>query len=763
MKFSNGCWLNQPDTMLFAPAEVYSAEIESERVRLLCPAEKIRQRGDTLGGVVLTIEITAPLPDVLRVRAVHFAGAPEPGPAFELRYPVEGLLKAEQTDDEIVVRSGKLALNIDRRTAAMRFSFDGRRLTGLSGRDLAYVRTDWQGSHYYNPTSENAYMRCQLDLSVNEHIYGLGEQFGPLVKNGQRVVIRNEDGGTSTDQAYKNIPFFLSSRGYGVFVNHPETVEFEVGSDAVNKTGFCVRGERLDFFMIGGAEPKEALMRYTDLTGKPGLPAPWTFGLWLSTSFTTDYDEATVNSFVDGMRQRGIPLSVFHFDCFWMRAFRWCDFTFDPDMFPDPKGMLSRLKEKGLKICLWINPYIAQASSLFDEGMKKGYFVRRRDGGVWQWDMWQPGMALVDFTNPDAVRWYQDKLRALIDVGADCFKTDFGERIPTDCVYFDGSDPEKMHNYYTYLYNKAVWEVLSEAKGEPVLFARSATAGGQKFPVHWGGDCWSNYESMEQSLRGGLSLTSSGFGFWSHDIGGFEQKSTADVYKRWLAFGLLSTHSRLHGSGSYRVPWSYDDEAVDVARFFTRLKAKLMPYLWRCALYTHETGVPMMRSMPLEFPDDHACDYLSGQYMLGDSLLVAPVMSEDGVAEFYLPEGVWTDVLTGKEVQGGRRIRAAYDYMSIPLYARPGSVVPFGAHDDGPVYDYADGVEWRVYAPIDGHTCGAVVRDAEGVAVSELSVRRDGDVLRVRYQGEKPCSVTVPALGASVAFEASGEAQLSLV
>ena len=262
------------------------------------------------------------------------------------------------------------------------------------------------------------------------------------------------------------------------------------------------------------------------------------------------------------MADRDLPLHVFHFDCFWMREFHWCNFEWDRRCFPDPAAMLARLKARGLRICVWINPYIAQRSALFDEGMAAGYLVKRPNGDVWQWDRWQAGMGLVDFTNPDACRWFGDKLRALVDMGVDCFKTDFGERIPTDVVWHDGSDPLKMHNYYAYLYNKTVFEVLEEklGVGEAAVFARSATAGGQQFPVHWGGDSTATFESMAESLRGGLSLCLSGFGFWSHDMGGFEQTASADVYKRWCAFGLLSSHSRLHGSGSYRVPWLFDND-----------------------------------------------------------------------------------------------------------------------------------------------------------------------------------------------------------
>lgn len=390
---------------------------------------------------------------------------------------------------------------------------------------------------------------------------------------------------------------------------------------------FSVPGEYLSYYVIYGPTPKEVLEKYTVLTGRPALPPAWSFGLWLTTSFTTSYDEETVNQFIEGMAKRDLPLHVFHFDCFWMKEYHWCNFDWDRRVFPEPEAMLRRLKERGLKICLWINPYVAQRSALFAEGVKHGYFLKRPNGDVWQWDLWQPGLAVVDFTNPAASKWYKDHLKRLIRMGVDCFKADFGERIPTDVVYFDGSDPAKMHNYYAFLYNKVVYEILEEelGKGNAVLFSRSATVGGQQFPVHWGGDCSATYPSMAESLRGGLSLCLSGFGFWSHDIGGFEDTATPDLYKRWVAFGLLSSHSRLHGSKSYRVPWLFDEESVDVLRFFTKLKCRLMPYVFAAACEASHRGIPVMRAMILEFPDDPGCDHLDRQYMLGESLLVAPV------------------------------------------------------------------------------------------------------------------------------------------
>ena len=694
MKFQNGAWLMKEGHALFAPQNIYEMEQDESSVTLILPTN-----GFNLQSAVLTMKITAPMPEMIRVQTYHYMGVcRDNAPAFELNLPENSVMQVEDGEKTLTIKSGHLSLVIDKEHWSMRYERDGELLTKSAGRDLAYVKTDWKGD-YYSYNGENAYMVQHLGLSVGELIYGLGERFTPLVRNGQSVDIWNEDGGTGTEQSYKNIPFYLSNKGYGVFVNHTEKVSYEIGSEYVTKVAFSVPGESLDYFVINGPTMKGALMRYTDLTGKPSLPPEWTFGLWLSTSFVTNYDEKTVLGFINEMEKRGIPLSVFHFDCLWMKNFHWTDFCWDSNIFPDPEGMIKKIHDKGIRVCVWINPYVGQRSALFQEGVQNGYFLKRANGDVWQWDMWQPGLAIVDFTNPEACRWYSDKLKMLMDMGVDCFKTDFGERIPVDAVYYNHFDPEKMHNYYSYIYNKLVFETIEsvKGKGEAVLFARSATAGGQKFPVHWGGDCTANYESMGESLRGGLSLTSSGFGFWSHDIGGFEDTSTPDVYKRWAAFGLLSTHSRLHGSTSYRVPWNYGEEAVDVLRFFTRLKMSLMPYIYAGAVNTSRTGVPLMRSMVMEFTKDYNCHYLERQYMFGDNILVAPIFNEEGIGRFYLPEGTWTDYFTGETYPGGRWYEKTYDYMSIPMFVRENSIIAKGSRDDCPDYDYADHAEFRVY------------------------------------------------------------------
>jgi alpha-D-xyloside xylohydrolase len=746
MKFSNGYWLLKPGVEQFYLADVRDTVIEPTRITMFVAPFKVYNRGQTLAGPLLTLVFNAPCEGVLQISMSHYIGGAKKGPEFNINDQKQ-TLSMEETETEYIIRSGQLSAHIDKNNFVIEYRYAGRFLTSSVPRGLAYLTTP-----------DGPYCRDRLQISVGENFYGFGERFTPFVKNGQVVDIWNEDGGTASDQAYKNIPFCISSRGYGIFVNHPEKVSYEVGSEAVSRLQFSVPGEHLRYMIIGGDNLDEVISHYTHLTGRPALPPAWSYGLWLSTSFTTNYNEETVTSFIDGMLARDIPLDVFHFDCFWMKEYEWCNFTWDTDAFPDPAGILSRLKEKGLKICVWINSYIGQKSPLFAEAADKGYLIKDRNGGVWQWDLWQPGMGIVDFTNPEAVVWYQSHLRRLMDEGVDCFKTDFGERIPVECKYFDGSDPYKMHNYYTQLFNKAVFDVLEEVKGknEAVLFARSATAGGQQFPVHWGGDCEATYESMAESLRGGLSLAVCGFGFWSHDISGFENTATPDLYKRWVAFGLFSSHSRLHGSSSYRVPWNFDDESSDVLRFFTKYKLRLMPYIYAASVAAHEKGLPAMRPMVMDFYDDPVCQTLDRQYMFGPNILVAPVFNAQGETQTYLPEGIWTHLFTGEAVEGGRYVNATYDYFGLPVYVKPNSIIAMG-RDENPksaVYEYHENPVLHAYE-INEQGAEAAIVDRFGklrykvlikMVNGETKITVDGkhDGFTVRLYGKDAKTVEMP-------------------
>lgn len=693
MKFLNGEWLTRDGYSVKYAANIYtsrrpanpaSATGRKPVLTLFAPfGSPIYNAGMTLDGGILTIEISSPRPNVIETRLINFRRDRSHDPSFDLSCQPGFQAQVEEDDKEWRVISGKTILHVAKGNSLdFTYTYEGRKIAHSGFRSMGLV-TDPNGI---------LHVLGQMDLGAGEKVYGFGEHFTNFVRNGQSIDIWNRDGGTDSDQAYKNVPFYMTNRNYGLLVDDPGDVQFEVGTERVSRVQFSLADQEMAYAVIGGSSMEDVLSTYTALTGRAPLLASWTFGLWLTTSFTTDYNEKTVLSFIDGMSKRGIPLSAFHFDCRWMKELEWCNFEWDEDKFPHPVEMLKELHRRGIHACVWINPYIGQKSPLFDEGAAKGYFIKRTDGQVWQWDRWQAGMAIVDFTNPDATKWYKDKLRHLMDQGVDCFKTDFGERIPTKGVkYFNGADPEKMHNYYTLLYNKAVHDVMAERNGEDnaVLFARSATVGGQKYPIHWGGDCHSTYPAMAESLRAGLSFGMSGFGYWAHDIAGFEDKPTPDLYKRWTQFGLLSSHSRYHGSTAYKVPWLYGDEAVEVSREFTRLKMRLMPYLLREAKVTHETGLPMMRSMVLEYENDPSCEDIDSQYMLGNDLLVAPVFRDDGVARFYVPDASgaasrsddgqahagdeWTNLLTGKKYAPGRWYTEKFDYRTLPLLVRPGA------------------------------------------------------------------------------------------
>ncbi len=738
MRFGDGAWRMLPGVSPTYLARVEAVTLSPCAVVLNVFSRLEKERWVTLFGHMFTVTLTSPSDNVVRVQITHHKGRKRVGPDYVLQNAEPGPLEAKVSQEQIEFVVGSLKAIVSKEPFSLKFedAVSGVPVTSSPHKALGLMQKEGAGLH----------MREQLTLRPGELVYGLGERFQAFSRNGQCVDIWNDDCGTCSDKGYKDVPFFLTSQGYGVFVNSSARVSFEIGTEQVMRAQFSVPGEDLDYFLIYGPSPKEVLTRYGALTGRPALPPAWSFGLWLTTSFVTNYDEQTVMGFVDGMRQRNLPLHVFHFDCFWMKGHHWVNFKWDEEVFPDPEGMLKRLKDAGLRICVWINPYVAERSHLFDEGMAGGYLLCRSNGDVYQVPTWQAGMGIVDFTNPKATAWYQEELRNLLSQGVDAFKTDFGELIPTDVVYYNGAEPLRMHNYYTYLYNKAVFDVLTEERGtgQALVFARSATATSQQFPVHWGGDCYGTFESMAESLRGGLSLTLSGFGFWSHDIGGFEHTAPPAVYKRWIAFGLLSSHSRLHGNSSYRVPWLYDEEAVDVLRQFTQLKCRLMPYLMGLAVTAHESNVPMMRAMILQYPDDPACRTLDRQYCLGDDLLVSPVFHESK-AEYYLPDGKWTHLLTGEVRSGGRWFVEDFDFFSLPLWIAPNGIILMGSQLEQVEYDYAAQVRLVLGHPVGQYSREVNLYDPAGKLASVFKVaQRDATITVNNPAGRSDFEVQLP-------------------
>ncbi|OAL02999.1 alpha-xylosidase [Phaeosphaeriaceae sp. SRC1lsM3a] len=754
MKFRDGMWLVSQDHSVQYAEEIYTVtpREDNNAVTLLCPTRKIFSRGDTLNLATLSIEVEAQFDGVISLEVTHHAGARRPGPNFELfpdgKPKVKGEISKSRDGKRTTISSGALSATVsgDAHTFDIRFhAADGSKsLTSLLNRSvgLAYSPALSTPKQVEDLSAHKHYMFTQTELAVGESIHGLGERFGAWNKIGQNIEVWNEDGGTSSDQAYKNVSFWMSSRGYGVFIDTPDKIDLEIGSERCCRLQTAVEGQRLKWYIIYGPTPKEVLTKYSILTGKSNRVPAWSYGLWLSTSFTTSYSEDTVQSFVSQMSDNRIPVEVFHFDCFWLRAFHWCDFVWDPVSFPDPAGQIKRLKEAGLinKVSVWTNPYIGQASPVFQFAADRGYLLKKTNGDVWQWDLWQTGMGVVDFTNPEACEWFQGCMEKLFDMGVDSIKTDFGERIPTKNVQWHDKtvDPSRMHNYYAFIYNKLVYESVQKkfGKNEAILFARTACAGSQRFPLHWGGDCESTPAALAESVRGGLGMGLASFAFWTSDIGGFEGKPPPWIYKRWVAFGLLNTHSRLHGSNSYRVPWLVDDSSTEpencteVLRHWVQFKRRLMPYLYAQSIESVAKGWPAsVRAVALEFPDDPTAWYVDRQFMIGSQILAAPIFEEDGSVEYYLPPGRWFSFWDDMEVQGGRWVRESYGFLQVPLFVRDGTILVLGQAEGkgGFGYDWlSSGGDVKLYGVKEGDK--ATLVDNHGEEKGVLGVDTNGEL-----------------------------------
>lgn len=532
-------------------------------------------------------------------------------------------------------------------------------------------------------------------LKPDEHLYGLGEKFTRLDKVGQRIVTWTEDAlGSTGEHSHKNVPFIWSTRGYGLFVDSTSRITWELGT--VSTQSYTIRNENaiLDIYLIHGPDPAAILSQYSDLTGHAPLPPKWSFGLWVS-SGGTYRDQEAIQKLVDGLQEHEIAADVVHIDTWWMRWRKYADFQWNRQAFPHPELFIRNLHKRGLKLSLWIQPYISKESELFEYGKSNHYFVKRPDGEVYVIDYglslaprpdgiirtaegkegWNAPVAIIDLTNQGACRWFQDLMRPVLRQGADVLKTDFGEDIPEDAVFSNGETGATLHNLYPLLYNKAVADVTEQENGYSLVWARSAFAGSQKYPLCWSADPAADWDSLAATIRGGLSLGMSGIPFWSNDIGGYRGKPSSELYIRWAQFGLLCSHSRMHGD-SPREPWRFGEEALRIVRNYIQLRYRLFPYLYSTAFKAARKGVPVIRAMPLAFPKDPNCYGKDLQFMLGEWLLVAPVYQPGTRRVVYFPSGQWIDCFDGRYYTGPANVEITAPLEKLPLFVRKGAILP---------------------------------------------------------------------------------------
>lgn len=517
-------------------------------------------------------------------------------------------------------------------------------------------------------------------LAPGERIYGCGESFTSLNKVGQKVQLSVTDPqGPETDGQYKPVPFFFSNRGYGIFMHTSAPVTADFGASYIGADRLFMADEQLDLFVFFGS-PKEILYDYTAVTGRSPMLPLWSFGTWMSR--ITYFSQEEGLDIARQLRQHKIPADVIHFDTGWFGVDWQCDYQFAKDRFPNPVGMLKQLAKDGFHTCLWQLPYFTPKNRFFPEIVENNLHVRNADGGMPYED------AVLDFTNPETVNWYQQKILGLLKQGVSTIKCDFGEAAPYNGFYHNGRGGLYEHNLYPLRYNKALWEAVEQQyPGEGIIWARSAWAGSQRYALHWGGDAATTNTGMLGDLRGGLSFGLSGFSFWSHDMGGFVTASPEDIYRRWLPFGFLSSHTRAHGAPPTE-PWLISESFTQAFRECAEMKYKLMPYVYAQAKDCSERGLPMVRALLVEFPDDKGAWLVEDEYMFGSQMLVAPLMESGTGRDVYLPRGKWIDYQTGKVYDGGYQTIQAGKIPAVIL-VRDGSLIPHA-----PLAQRTDQIQW---------------------------------------------------------------------
>ena len=621
----------------------------------------------------LKFKIDFVTPRTVRIRMLTTPVEPKPAASIMLAKEPgrDGSWKVTETNDKIIYSSDYGTIQINKNPWRIVLKDKAGRIlsqtAALSDADSTQVK--YTPFCFVKRGSDNARrINPVFTLTADEMIFGCGESATGLNKAGQKVnLFVTDPQGPETDQMYKPIPFFMSNRGYGMFMHTSAPVTCDFGATYIGLNKMFMGDENLDLFVFFG-EPKDILDEYTDLVGKPGMPPLWSFGTWMSR--ITYFSEKEGYDVAANIRKNKYPCDVIHFDTGWFDVDWQCDYKFSENRFQNPQQMLKDLRSQGFHVCLWQLPYFTPKNRYFSELIEKDMYVKNGNGELPYEDV------VLDFSNPETVKWYQDKLAGLLNIGVSAIKVDFGEAAPLNGIYASGKSGWYEHKLYPVRYDMAVSAITKKLHNENIMWARAAWAGSQRYPLHWGGDAATTNTCLLGTLRAGLSFGLSGFSFWSHDMGGFVKSTPEDLYCRWIPFGFLTSHTRAHGAPPTE-PWLYDSKRVqDVFRKSAEMKYRLMPYVYAQAKECTEKGLPMLRALFVEFPDDPGAWKVDDEYLFGSQILVAPLL-ESGMTgrTVYLPEGKWIDYQTEKVYEGGwHRIEAGS--LPIIMLVRDGSVLP---------------------------------------------------------------------------------------
>lgn len=634
------------------------------------------------------VEITFCRPDVFQFELTATPETPTTGNQYVNTNAIttDVDLTVTHGDDDILLETAALTVRIGTNPWSFSVTDSTGRTIFQEQRPIGNKKNDpevWPLGFEERQTSEWLYSvektGIGFDIRPDEHYYGLGEQFTALDKRGQATdAWVSQPHSTDNNRSYKNVPFYLSSSGYGLFADTNAKTEFSFGGGTKSAvTGeISVHSDTLRFLFISDTDFEEIIKTYTSVTGRPSLPPKWSLGLWASRySYET---RSEVERVTRRLREEDIPCDGIHLDISWMREDCISDLEWNKTAFPEPAELIDNLHKDGYRIMLIEEPYLTAGSDAFQTALANGYFVSDSSGQPYLLDRLVVSKhrgGIIDFTNADAAEWWQQKHRDLIKMGVDGFWTDFGEYLPNDAILSNGTSGSHMRNQYPNLYQQTAADAMTENGQTPLLWSRAGWMGDQRTPVHWGGDSDTTFSSMAATLRGGLSIALSGYGFWSHDIGGFSGTPSTKLYIRWAQFGLLSSHARFHGT-TPREPWEFGDEALAIFRKFARLRYRLLPYLYTHAVITSTTGLPMMRPLVLHYADDPATRTIETQYLLGRNLLVAPVLTASDSVKVYLPEGEWVNFWSDTRYEGQQILQMDVPLEEVPLFVRAGSIIP---------------------------------------------------------------------------------------
>lgn len=642
----------------------------------------------------LSVKITLCSEDTLRVQMAQSFSVPEHQTEMLAKdhKKTEVLFTTKETDTLLIIGTTKIRVEVQKKpwNLSVYTMPEGQLVYQQMGEDdRTFMKfEDCPFGFLYDEQEKKVFACESATIDDDEHFYGFGEKFSKIDKKGQKINLWNTNGlGVYTERTYKNIPFFMSTKGYGMFIHSSSRINCNMGAHSYKAYSIMTEDDSIDYYLIVRKQMKDILKGYTDITGQPGMPPLWSFGFWISKISYESREQ--VETVAKRFRQERIPCDVIHIDTNWYRENWVCDYRFCDQKFPQAQQMIEALRKQGFRISLWQMPYIDQGvltNNVYTEGFEKGYFAFAPEGT----SDFRHG--LIDFSNPDAVKWYQEKLlQPLLEMGVAAIKVDFGESAPSFYQYA-GELGKDMHNLYALLYNKACYETSQKVHGEEgnVIWARSAWAGSQRYPLHWGGDCGTDFQALITSIKAGLSFGLSGFPFWSHDVGGFFYASDPELYTRWLQVGAFSSHMRAHGFYT-REPWDFGDEAKENAKKYLRLRYALMPYIYSQAKRCIQTSLPMMRALVLEYQEDENVHAIDNQYLFGDCLLVAPVLHRGArKRKLYLPKGCWIDWWTAEVLQGGRWIEKDAPLDILPLYVKDGSLIPLCQE-----MDYTTQAQWN--------------------------------------------------------------------